>query len=326
MNKTNKNHYVPSFTNLAWKDRGKNWQFKTYSKKNGQIIEHKKNSIGRRSWGSKDSFYSQNLENLFRDEIETPCLDLYKKLINQEILTYPERVKWSQFIVTQAVRTPSFFNYRKKAGELQNDDFNFNESIVGCIHCEENKLIADRNWIILKVHEDDHFIRTDNPVYMTGFLENDTTTIFYPLTPNLCFVACSQIFLQKLMGLQPKQDYLQLEKGVAYAINFELLKSAHETVILRVENNSELSKYMIKSTLGIFPQIPYFMMTANNGIAEYEATKQLTHLMCITDGIEYPLVRSYPFNPFYGAEFSMGINPFSVFGVTEDQLPKVEED
>lgn len=323
MVKTNKNHYVPVFTNKAWKDESKAWLFKTYSKKNEQIIEHKK-SQGKKSWGFKHHFYSQELENLFRDEIETPCVNLYQKLINGGILTYAERIKWSQFLITQAIRTPSFFNYRKKAVEFQNHNFNFDESIVGCVHCEENKLIADRNWIILKAHEEDYFIRTDNPVYMTGFLENDTTTIFYPLTPNLCFVACSVVFLQKLMNLQPQQEYLQLEKGDAYAINFELLKSAYQTVILRNEHNSILSSHMIKSTLGVFPQIPYFMMSAHDGIAEYDATKQLTNLMSLADDKEYPLIRDYPFIPFYGAEFSMGINPFSIFGVTDDHLPNLE--
>lgn len=324
MSKTRKNHYVPVFTNLAWKDRAKDWNFKTYSKKNSQIVEHR-NSVGKRKWGFKDSFYSQELETLFRDEIENPSTNIYKKLINQEILTYAERIKWSQFLITQSIRTPSFFNYRKKAGEFNNEHFYFDESIIGCIHCEENKLIADRNWVILKAHEEDYFIRTDNPVYMTGFLENDITTLFYPLTPNLCFVACSKIILQQLMGFQPKQEYIQLEKGDAYAINFELLKSAYETVILRVDNNSESSKYMIKSVLGTFPQIPYFMMNANNKISEYQATQQLTHLMSITDEREYPLVRNYPYNPFYGAELSIGINPFSIFGVTDDQLPTLDD-
>lgn len=319
--KTKRNHYVPVFTNIAWKDQNKDWKFKTYSKKNGEIIEHK-NSLGRRTWGFKDYFYSQSLEDLFRDQIETPSIAIYQKLIKQKTLTYNERIKWAQFLITQSIRTPSFFDYRKKAGEFQKEDFD--ESIIGCKHCEENKLLANRNWIILKAHEEDYFIRTDNPVYMTGFLENDTTTIFYPLTPNLCFVACSVVFLQKLMNLQPQQEYLQLEKGDAYAINFELLKSAYQTVILRDEHNSIHSRHMIKSTLGVFPQIPYFMMSAHDGIAEYDATKQLTNLMSLADDKEYPLIRDYPFNPFYGAEFSMGINPFSIFGVTEDYLPNLE--
>jgi hypothetical protein len=42
--------------------------------------------------------------------------------------------------------------------------------------------------------------------------------------------------------------------------------------------------------------------------------------MGLADGMEY-LYREYPFTPFYGVEFSMGINPFSVFGVTDNVLP-----
>lgn len=325
MVKTIDNHYVTAFTTYPWKDKSNKWSFQIYIKKGNEII---KNNLtqSKKGWGFEKNFYIQSLEDKFNHEIETPSYNLYQKLINEEVLTSEERIKWSQFLITQAIRTPLFLKYRQKAGTFENQKFEFDESIIGCIHCEENKLIADRNWIILKAHEEDYFIRTDNPVYMTGFIENDTTTIFYPLTPSLCFVACSVVPLQKLMGLQPQQQYLQLEKGDAYAIDFELLKSAYQTVILRDEHNSFLSNHLIKSTLGVFPQIPYLMMSASDGIAEYEATKQLTHLMSITDEKEYPLVRDYPFNPFYGAEFSMGINPFSVFGVTSDRLPKLEED
>ena len=83
------------------------------------------------------------------------------------MLTADERMKWGQFIITQAARTPSFFKYRDKAAELTDGDLSYKDTIVGCIGCHENKFVACRNWVILEAAEGDFFVRTDNPV---GFI------------------------------------------------------------------------------------------------------------------------------------------------------------
>lgn len=126
-------------------------------------------------------------------------------------------------------------------------------------------------------------------------------------------------------GLDPQQEYFQLGKSDAHAINFELLKSASRSVILRENHNSEMFNYMARSVMGVYPQIPYLMMSATDEISQLKVDEELTSIMSRVDCIDYP-IRDYSFKPFFGGEFSLGINPFSVFGVTEDLLVNKENE
>jgi hypothetical protein len=322
---TNKNHFSPVFANKHWTNEESGWSYKYYyfCKHRNKVIDSHKD-IGKTAWGYQINLYPQELEDRLDSELENESAALYEKLVSGDRLNTNQRIKWAQFIITQAVRTPSFFKYRDYIEKNNGGDYSYKHTILGCTGCEGNKYISARNWMILKAHEDDFFIRTDNPVYMTGCIDNSTTIILYPLTPELCFVACSFIenFLwPKGMDLPtPKQDFLQLEKGDAYFINFELLKSASNSVILAKRNNNKAVKQMALDMLGAFPQIPFMLFSATTATGESMVIKSLTSLMSKVDGVHYPEYRDYPFSPFYGVEFSMGINPFSVFGVTEDKL------
>lgn len=323
--KTQKNHFSPVFANKYWTDKESGWQYKYYyfCKHRKCVIDSSKDK-GRTAWGYEVNLYTQDLEERLDREVENESSTLYEKIIQGVTLTADERMKWAQFIITQAVRTPSFLKYRDYIEKLNGGDYSYKNTIIGCAGCEENKYVAARDWIILKAHEDDFFIRTDNPVYMTGFLNNPSTTIFYPLTPELCFVACStveSILLPKGMELPfPKQEFLQLEKGDAWSINFELLKSASSSIIVSKKHNSPAVSNMTLQVLGVFPQIPCMLSLADNHYSECKEIQAITRLMSEVDGVDYPSYREYPFNPFYGVEFSAGINPFSVLGVTEDRL------
>lgn len=321
----NKNHFSPVLANKHWTNEELGWSYKYYylCKHRGQVIDSHKD-IGKTAWGYELNLYSQDLENRLDSELENESATLYEKLIAGEILDFGQRMKWAQYIITQAIRTPSFFRYRDHIEKINGGDFSYKNTILGCAACEENKFIASRDWIILRAHHDDFFIRTDNPVYMTGCLDNPTTAIFYPLTPKLCFVACSfveTVLLPKGMSMPfPKQEFLQLEKGDAYHINFELIKSASDSVILAKSDNNEAVRQIALDVLGAFPQIPFMLSSANSALGELLVIESLTELMSTVDGVRYPNYREYPFSPFYGVEFSMGINPFSIFGVTEDRL------
>ena len=78
--------------------------------------------------------------------------------------------------------------------------------------------------------------------------------------------------------------------------------------------------------LGVNPQVPFMLSTADNAISELEQMNRIINLMSITDNVEYPQNREYELKPFYGVEFSMGINPFSVFGVTDEKLRELHPD
>lgn len=322
---TNKNHFSPVFANKHWTNKEEGWQYKYYyyCKNRKQVIDAHKDK-GKTAWGYEKNLYSQSLEDSLDVELENESAVLYDKLLNNIQLSTEERMKWGQFIITQSVRTPSFFKYRDYLEQLNNGDYSYKETIVGCPECVENKYISMRNWVLLHAHEDDYFIRTDNPVYMTGFIENPRTTIIYPLSPKVCFIACSfmnHIILPKGIQLpSPKQDSLKLEKGDAHSINFELLKSANNSIIVSKQTNNEIISRMTLEMLGTFPQVPFMVSRADNDISEGKEMEWILKVMSLVDRVEYPSYRDYPFRPFYGIEFSMGINPFSVFGMTEDQM------
>lgn len=327
---TNKNHFSPTLANKRWASERSEWKVKRYyfCEQRKKVVEQKKD-IGYKGWGFEKNLYPQDLEDRLDKDLENETEILYEKLMNNEILTADERMKWGQFIVTQAVRTPTFLRYRDYVEEIVEGDFSYINTIVGCPGCHDNKYIACRSWMILEAHEDDFFVRTDNPVYMTGFLGVPTTSIYYPLSPKKCFVACSTIeSILVLKGEEPpmpKQESLQLEKGDAYHINFELIKSADKSLILATPDNSDFITQLSLDILGCFPQIPYCIDSAEN---EYEAEKKQERLIAImsnVDGKEYGY-RDYPFQTFYGPEFSMGINPFYIFGVTQDKLELSESE
>ncbi|MBQ4891255.1 DUF4238 domain-containing protein [Shewanella sp. MMG014] len=328
---TKKNHFSPVFANQHWTNEENGWHYKYYyycPHRKCVVDSHK--DKGKTAWGYEFNLYSQELEDKLDTEIENNTAQIYDKLSNEETLNNDERMKWGQFIITQSMRTPSFFKYREELEKSSDVDNSFKEDIIGCQWCEDNKYIASRNWIILEAAEGDFFVRTDNPVYMTGFLHNPNTTIFYPLSPKKCFVACSFIEIQlALIGSKlpfPKQEVLKLEKGNAYKINFDLIKSASTSLIVAKNDNNNVISKMNLELLGAFPQIPYMLSSAENDYAESIKVEQLIQLMSCTDGIEYPEYRDYELKPFYGIEFSIGINPFSVFGVTNQQLKELNPD
>jgi hypothetical protein len=327
-NKTNKNHFSPVFANQYWTNEISGWNYKYYyyCPYRKCVVDSQKDK-GKTAWGYEFHLYSQELEDQLDSELENYSAPLYEKLLNNDTLDADERMKWGQFIVTQFMRTPSFFKYRDELEKAHGGDESYKETIIGCQWCEDNKYVACRDWIILEAAEDDFFVRTDNPVYMTGFLQNPSTTIFYPLSPKKCFVACSFIEMRfTLVGEElpfPKQEVLKLEKGDAYKINFDLIKSASTSLIVAKSDNNRVISKMTVELLGAFPQIPFMLSSAENDYAESIEIEKIIQLMSYSDGIEYPEYREYELKPFYGVEFSMGINPFSVFGVTNERLKEL---
>lgn len=324
-NPTNKNHFSPTFANQNWTSEKEGWHFSYYYFcENRQCVVEAHKDKGKTAWGFKYNLYSQSVEDRLDTELENQASLLYEKLLLNEFLSPDERMKWGQFIITQTVRTPSYFKYRDKLEELNGGDESYKDKIIGCQWCDENKYIANRNWVILEAAEDDYFVRTDNPVYMTGFLNNPTTTIYYPLSPKKCFVACSFIesfYIPKGMEMPPpKQELHKLSKGDTFKINFDIIRSTSNSLIVAKRNNDWATNHMNLQLLGVNPQVPFMLSTADNAISELEQMNRIINLMSITDNVEYPQNREYELKPFYGVEFSMGINPFSVFGVTDEKL------
>lgn len=324
MKNTGKNHYSPVLANRHWISDGSKGQYAYYHHCPHRLrVVKSSNGIGTSAWGYEFNLYSQAVEDAFDKEIENESAILYNKLIDGVELSHDERVKWGRFIVTQAIRVPSFIRYREKAAELTDGDTSFKAELVGHQDAPDNLYVALRDWVVLEAHEDDYFLRTDNPVYMTGFIESPLTVIIYPLSPSKCFVACSFVECMPVAKgdepPKPKQEILRLEKGDAWHINFELAKSASRSLILSRFDDSTVLERLCVDVLGKYPQIPFLMGSAKSELESYHKQDELTQIMRLSDGRNYPY-RKYPFTPFYGVEFSMGLNPFSIFGVTNDVL------
>lgn len=178
-------HYVPKFSNKYWADDA---NFMSYlSSETSSTVT--KLSQGKKQWGRKGGLYSWDVEKALDNGLETKVAPVYEKIVSYSEITESERLLWSQFLLSQLVRTPSYMEYEKTGAEIAGIRHAPKHDRVGCLDCLDLNFIANRNWLLLIVNEDDYLVRTDNPVFQSGFIELHDSYLIYPLTPTLCFVA-----------------------------------------------------------------------------------------------------------------------------------------
>lgn len=289
-------HYSPVFANKAW---AKDDCYITYFS-----CEHtssiKKSKTGKKQWGRKRGIYSQKVENSLGNNLESRAALIYQKLLSFNEIDEVERKIWAQFILSQHVRTPSFMKYEKYAKNIHGITEEPKHDRVGCPDCEDLFFIANRNWCYLLAHEDDYFVRTDNPVFMSGFIERPETCIFYPLSPQICFVACSMPEGWKAFTNKPGEPCgYQLSKGGSLMINFYLAKSANNTLMLSPNHDGEIAETMFQDVLGIYPQPPFSIHILSDLDEQKSAYESIRMIMSATDGIEYPLWSPEELEPYY---------------------------
>jgi hypothetical protein len=295
-NKKPLSHYVPKFSNKYWADES---DFMSYF-----YCEHaskvKKESKGKKSWGRKRGLYTWAVENALDKELETKVAPIYEKLISYDELSRDERFLWAQFLLSQLVRTPSYIEYERTAIELTGVKQKPICDRVGCQECLDLNFVANRNWLLLKAHEDDYLVRTDNPVLQTGFIELNESYLVYPLTPTLCFVAVAmdEKWDPFDKNINPTMCY-EMPKGWAHMVNFYLAKTASRSLILNPDNDRNISDIMFKDALGVYTQPPFSLHITESGNAS-SAYASIRRIMSICDGYEYPeweiekLVPDYP--------------------------------
>lgn len=287
MAKRKKNHYSPVLANKRWCDPTSHYW--TYEKDvySGEIEGKTK---GREQWGFQERLYSADVETALGRELEGRIEPIYSKFLVLENIVEPERLLWAQFLRSQFVRTPTFIRYEKMACSLLGGEERPVHDRVGCKDCLDLGCVTSRDWMLLVAHKDDYFVRTDNPVYLTGFLEDRETVLYYPLTPKICFVACSMSadwtpFDVKEMPLVTPA--YQIGKGGAHVINFNVAKAADRSLIIHPDHKGVVSDTMFKDVLGVFPQIPFDLHHLEPG-REEEILKSLVAIMSVTDGRTYP--------------------------------------
>jgi len=288
-------HYSPKFANKAWSDAdGYTTYFSCpYSNK------IKKSSSGWKQWGRQRGLYTWPIEDSLNKDLETDAAIIYEKICSYNEIIYEERILWSQFLLSQLVRTPTYIRYETKARDIFGITEKPLHDRIGCKDCGDLTFIANRDWCLLLADEDDFFVRSDNPVLQTGFIELPETCLFYPLTPKLCFVACSMPPSWNGFINKPNETRgYKLAKGAAHLYNFHQAKTTGESLILSPKHDGAIAETMFKDVLGIYPQPPFsiHILDGNNTQAAFESIRQL---MSATDGFNYPNWNPKELQPFY---------------------------
>lgn len=292
-------HYSPKFANRAWvNDDGYMSYFHCpYTNK------IKKSPRGWKQWGRKKGLYSWAVENALNVGVEAEASYIYEKISNYIELDNDERFIWSQFLLSQLVRTPTYLRYEKSVREVLGITSKPEHDRVGCRDCGDLNFVANRDWCLLLAHDDDFFVRSDNPVFQTGFIELPSTYLFYPLTPRLCFVACSMLNEWNPFKDKPNVTCAyQLPKGAAHFYNFYLAKAAGESLIISPKHDGVLAEEMYNDILGVYPQPPFSLHRLDIDNIEY-AFESIRRIMNYADNAEYPFWQSMELEPFYQRKF-----------------------
>ncbi len=148
-----------------------------------------------------------------------------------------------------------------------------------------------RDWVILAAHEDDFFIRTDNPVLLTGPLERNETVIFYPLTPRWCFVALP-LSADSIIAPTPEDPMCgwPIDKGAAHMINFYCAQHADRSLIVHPDHDDLVSQTMLKDpdVFGVAPQAPFLIHEPHQAPAA-DIFESVRRIQSACDGVQYPM-------------------------------------
>lgn len=294
-------HYSPKFANKAWAD-SQGYTSYFYCSYTDEV---KKSPKGWKQWGRKLGLYSWSVERSLGEELETLAAPIYEKIVTYDDLSESDRIIWAQFILSQLVRTPTHMKYETKARELFGITEEPKHCRVGCKDCLDLNFVANRDWCLLLAHEDDFFVRSDNPILQSGFIELPETCLFYPLTPKLCFVACSMADSWNAFDYKPNETCgYQLDKGAAHMLNFYLARSAGESLIISPKDDGSIAERMYGDILGLYPQPPFSLHVLDDD-PEY-AFESIRKIMSQTDSFEYPNWQLDELVPFYQRKHSAG--------------------
>lgn len=286
MSKHPLSHYAPVFANKPWADNG---GYMSYYRPAGKTV--KKTPQGVRQWGRHRGLYRRSVETALNEALETDAARIYKRLCQLEELDLSGRITWSQFLLSQAVRTPTFIRYETAMRRFYGVTTAPPEDRVGCRDCGDLACVTSRRWLFLLAHEDDFFIRSDNPVLLSGFVERRQTCLVYPLTPGLCFVATAMPEGWRCEhpppDTTPESRVCMLAKGGAWWVNFYLVRSARKTIIVPPGLDGDVADTMFGDVLGLYPQPPFPLHSP--GPAEMEdAFESIRLIMSSVDGMPYP--------------------------------------
>ena len=160
---------------------------------------------------------------------------------------------WSHWLLCQYSRTPAFVvDFAKLEEDILAQfpnliqwaaQINTEEKLKSALDnissiTTSKKLVpflAVRDWVVCEAAVGSCFLRTDDPIVITGSLVREKTQILYPLSPRQCFVAT-------VLGKFPPSAFLgnyQLSQGASLQI-FNLTTSrADREVIVHPDDDTE---------------------------------------------------------------------------------------
>jgi Protein of unknown function (DUF4238) len=235
---TRRNHYVPKFTSAPWRnDQQRVLQVRRDA---GGVISAFPASYT--AFGFEKWLYPQQLEDWF-GLIENSAAGPFAKLLSADVLLPEDRYFWTSFLITQFIRTPTYF--AKSAKELRRvaavESWPWpmsldllrrsHQSIFTQDHvfAKLYERITAMKWRILTTSDARPFPRTDTPAVISL---GGGWTCNYPLSPTRCFAA----------GPDATTEF-----DVPAALSESIAESTHATLVRRLLRSSRRS-FLVRTT------------------------------------------------------------------------------
>jgi hypothetical protein len=246
-------HFSPVFSNRRW--AGTDGTVRVYALGvDGRIVARR---TGYRNWGREPFIYSQALERhlgLIEGDAEAP----YRKLLEVVPFSESDRRHWVAFLAAQMFRTP-WFLVQALAGLrdiIATRDISYPTDIASLRRAHETmfanpdvfamvyQLVVNRRWEIWKAPTGSQFIRSDHPVVIST--NGPLTTVFYPLSPDRCFVAGPALVEEH----QIVPDGRSATDGQRAEVNRLMASFARKSVIASPQTNDIALRGELEPVLG----------------------------------------------------------------------------
>ena len=250
--RTRRNHYIPRFSTKHWANSRN--EVMVFSRGLDGSVKAEPQRVA--SWAAELNLYPQHIEDYF-SSVEKHAAGVYRKLLTGQALAGPDRQNWIIFLICQIFRAPRHISstllfLRKMSKDKDWPYPTTPEALVKAWEynfADEGPALSfypyfdKKKWLVLEAHGDDSFIQTDEGLLVVGPLKDESSIVFFPLSPRKCFVAGP--FEEWLLSVKHER----LSPGEATHISGLLAANAHKTVISRTDDDSEVLRNLLGHTL-----------------------------------------------------------------------------
>jgi Protein of unknown function (DUF4238) len=229
----------------------------------GQLIRHRTGPV---KWGQEEGLYPQELEDALVN-LERIVAPIYRCFLTNQPLDLRQRLLWSHWLLCQYSRTPAFIVDFAKLEEDILAQFPNLRQWAAVINTEERlksaldnissittskKLVpflAVRDWVVCETAVGSCFLRTDDPIVITGSLIREKTQILYPLSPRQCFVAT-------VLGNFPPSAFLgsyRLSHGESFQIFNLITSQADREVVVHPDDDTKKLRTTLQGAFRVAP-------------------------------------------------------------------------